>query len=690
VVINGDNTITYTPSLNYTGADSFTYTVTSGGVSETATVSVNVTAVNDAPTVEGVIADQTLAEDFASYTIDLNAAFADVETADGDLVYGVSGNTHINVSIASGIATITPTADWNGSETLTFSATDAGGLSVSQVVGFAVTAVADIADDAAVAVVEDTATIITVLGNDSFEGTPVVTATSSPANGAVVINGDNTITYTPSLNYTGADSFTYTVTSGGVSETATVSVNVTPVNDAPTIGGVDVGAVAEDTDPDLDTLLEASGALTISDPDAGESSFVAGTVTGSQGYLIIDAAGNWDYVADNTQAAIQQLDVGESINDVLTVTTADGTTHDITVTINGAEDAPIIGGITSALVTEDGTLTATGSLTITDADASDNPVGFPDEASTPGDNGYGEFQLIAGNWSYALNNAHAAVQALAAGTSLTDTHTFTASDGSTQVVSIVIAGAAEAVPPPVDAPPVPEPEPIERVAPPPETEDPVEPPAEADPAPESAPLAAATDPSIAEPESEDPPASALSSRFPEPLEPDEIFLEILNDSRPNDVPTVKQTAVVAKPTAETAQTFLQELKSFWKEDSTTTSIEMSEVHFSKEFWNGLDKMAQDLDESIETEDKKHQLSAEAAAGVGISLTAGFVSWAMRAGSMAASLLAAMPTWRHFDPMPVLAADDKKKQNPVSTNDVDEETREMEKNERIERLFSEEQ
>jgi hypothetical protein len=113
---------------------------------------------------------------------------------------------------------------------------------------------------------------------------------------------------------------------------------------------------------------------------------------------------------------------------------------------------------------------------------------------------------------------------------------------------------------------------------------------------------------------------------------------------------------------------------------------MSEVHFSKEFWNGLDKMAQDLDESIETEDKKHQLSAEAAAGVSISLTAGFVSWAMRAGSMAASMLAALPTWRHFDPMPVLSADEKKKQAPASTEEVDEETREMEKNERIERLF----
>ena len=52
--------------------------------------------------------------------------------------------------------------------------------------------------------------------------------------------------------------------------------------------------------------------------------------------------------------------------------------------------------------------------------------------------------LTAGAWTYTLNNAHAAVQALDAGESLTDIHTFTASDGSTQVVTITINGAEDA------------------------------------------------------------------------------------------------------------------------------------------------------------------------------------------------------------------------------------------------------
>ncbi|HCG8585488.1 TPA: tandem-95 repeat protein [Vibrio parahaemolyticus] len=191
-----------------------------------------VTRVNDVPTVENAIADQELAEDFASYTIDLNDAFKDSDSA---LNFSVSGNSNVLVSIENGIATISPTADWNGSETLTFTATDPSGESVSQTVNFTVTPVADIVADKAT-VVEDTPTIIKVLGNDTFEGKDKVVsldAENGPKNGTVIVNNDGTVTYTPDDNYVGKDTFTYVVTSGGVSESTTVTVNVTPVNDKP-------------------------------------------------------------------------------------------------------------------------------------------------------------------------------------------------------------------------------------------------------------------------------------------------------------------------------------------------------------------------------------------------------------------------------------------------------------------------
>ncbi|MCS0041307.1 tandem-95 repeat protein [Vibrio parahaemolyticus] len=206
----------------------------SDGVNPTAndSDSLIVNRVNDAPTVENAIADQVLSEDFASYTIDLNDAFKDSDSA---LNFSVSGNSNVLVSIENGIATISPTADWNGSETLTFTATDPSGESISQTVDFTVAPVVDIKADST-NVVEDTPTIINVLGNDTFEGADKVVsldAENSPKNGTVIVNNDGTVTYTPDDNYVGKDTFTYVVTSGGVSESTTVMVNVTPVNDKP-------------------------------------------------------------------------------------------------------------------------------------------------------------------------------------------------------------------------------------------------------------------------------------------------------------------------------------------------------------------------------------------------------------------------------------------------------------------------
>ncbi|MBM4955395.1 cadherin-like domain-containing protein, partial [Vibrio parahaemolyticus] len=89
--------------------------------------------------------------------------------SDSALNFSVSGNNSIQISIVNGVATITPTADWNGSKALTFTATDPSGESISQTVNFTVAPVADIVADKAT-VVEDTPTIIKVLGNDTFEG----------------------------------------------------------------------------------------------------------------------------------------------------------------------------------------------------------------------------------------------------------------------------------------------------------------------------------------------------------------------------------------------------------------------------------------------------------------------------------------------------------------------------------------
>ncbi|MDY8149782.1 tandem-95 repeat protein [Vibrio sp. PBL-C16] len=324
-----DGKLVFTPAENFHGDAEITYTVTDGSLTDQATVNVTVNAVNDTPVVESNIADQTLAEDFTPYSIDLNTAFSDVDNVDGELSFSVSGNSNIQVAIVNGIATFTPTADWNGSETLTFTATDPSGESVSQTVNFTVAPVADIVADKAT-VVEDTPTIIKVLGNDTFEGDDKVVSldtNNGPANGTVSVNPDGSITYTPNDNYHGTDSFTYIVTSGGVSESTTVNVDVTPVNDAPVANDdaattqedttVTIDVLPNDTDIDGDTLSIQSASV----PEA------QGTVEIVDGKLVFTPAENFHGDAE------------------ITYTVTDGALIDqatVNVTVNAVNDTPVV------------------------------------------------------------------------------------------------------------------------------------------------------------------------------------------------------------------------------------------------------------------------------------------------------------------------------------------------------------
>ncbi|MCA2414226.1 tandem-95 repeat protein [Vibrio chemaguriensis] len=324
-----DGKLVFTPAENFNGDTEITYTITDGALTDQATVNVTVNAVNDTPAVESNLADQTLAEDFTPYTIDLNTAFSDVDNVDGELTFSVSGNSNVNVSIENGIATISPTADWNGSETLTFTATDPSGESVSQTVNFTVSPVADIVADKAT-VVEDTPTIIKVLGNDTFEGDNKVVSldtNNGPANGTVSVNPDGSVTYTPNDNYHGTDSFTYFVTSGGVSESTTVNVDVTPVNDAPVAKDdtavtdedtpVTIDVLPNDTDIDGDTLSIQSASV----PEA------QGTVEIIDGKLVFTPAENF-----NDDAEITYTITDGSLTDQATVN----------VTVNAVNDTPVV------------------------------------------------------------------------------------------------------------------------------------------------------------------------------------------------------------------------------------------------------------------------------------------------------------------------------------------------------------
>ncbi|MDZ5120024.1 tandem-95 repeat protein, partial [Vibrio parahaemolyticus] len=398
----------------------------SDGVNPTASDSDSliVNRVNDAPTVENAIADQVLSEDFASYTIDLNDAFKDSDSA---LNFSVSGNSNVLVSIENGIATISPTADWNGSETLTFTATDPSGESISQTVNFTVAPVADIVADKAT-VVEDTPTIIKVLGNDTFEGDGKVVsldANNGPVNGSVSVNPDGSVTYTPNDNYHGIDSFTYIVTSGGVSESTTVNVDVTPENDAP-VAKDDTAITDEDTPVTIDVLpndTDADG-----DKLSVESASVPkeqGTVEVVNGKLVFTPAENFNGHAE------------------ITYTVTDGELTDeakVSVTVNPVNDAPTIKVDAVESITENAVSTDTvvATLTVRDTDTPEDQLTVSLENNS---NGY--FVLVGDEVKLtqagvdAVNNDELNLKDLTISASVSDGVNPTANDSDSLIVNRV-------------------------------------------------------------------------------------------------------------------------------------------------------------------------------------------------------------------------------------------------------------
>ncbi|MCP9694269.1 tandem-95 repeat protein, partial [Vibrio parahaemolyticus] len=422
-----DGKLVFTPAENFNGDAEITYTVTDGALTDQATVKVTVNAVNDTPVVESNIADQTLAEDFTPYTIDLNTAFSDVDNVDGELTFSVSGNSNIQVAIVNGIATITPTADWNGSETLTFTATDPSGESVSQPVNFTVAPVADIVADKAT-VVEDTSTVIKVLGNDTFEGDGKVVSldtNNGPANGTVSVNPDGSVTYTPNDNYQGTDSFTYIVTSGGVSESTTVSVDVTPVNDAP-VAKDDTAITDEDTPVTIDVLPNDNGIdgdkLSIQSASVPEAQ---GKVEIVDGKLVFTPAENFNGDAE------------------ITYTVTDGELTDaakVTVTVNPVNDAPTIKVDAVESITEDAVSTDTvvATLTVRDTDTPEDQLTVSLENNS---NGY--FVLVGNEVKLtqagvdSVNNDELNLKNLTISASVSDGVNPTANDSDSLIVNRV-------------------------------------------------------------------------------------------------------------------------------------------------------------------------------------------------------------------------------------------------------------
>ncbi|MGL1102467.1 VCBS domain-containing protein, partial [Vibrio vulnificus] len=196
-------------------------------------------------------------------------------------------------------------------------------------------------------------------------------------NGAWTYDLDNTNPKVQALGQGATATDTITVQStDGTPHKVTITVNGT--NDKAVIAGTDSGAVTEESQ------LQTSGTLTVTDVDTGEVHFSNTDVAGNLGTLHLTDSGAWTYVLDNTDPTVQALGKGSTATDTITVHSADGTPHQVTITVNGTNDKAVIAGTDSGVVTEESQLTTSGTLTITDIDTGEAHFSNTDVVGTLG------------------------------------------------------------------------------------------------------------------------------------------------------------------------------------------------------------------------------------------------------------------------------------------------------------------
>lgn len=367
--INSSGLLSLTPALNYNGLLTLDYSVKDvlGLLSNTATVTINVIAVNDAPvavndtliTAEDqatsanlLINDYDVDNTLAPTTVDLNLINPGVQTAN----ITAAGSWSVN---SVGLLTFTPAANYFGQATLNYSVKDASGL-VSNAAQIVV--VVSPVNDSPIAVnnsgltTEDNPINLNILTNDTdidnqIDSTSVdfdfITVgnqnTFTNSAGTWSVNAHGVLSFTPTLNFNGNATINYTVSDilGLTSNTALITISVTPMNDVP-IANDDSLTIDEDVygtinlltnDLDVDNAI-ATNTIDLNPAVTGIQNSYIGTngtfsVT-STGILTFNPAANFN---GSTSTTYTIKDISGGISNTAT----------IYLTVNPINDTPVVG-----------------------------------------------------------------------------------------------------------------------------------------------------------------------------------------------------------------------------------------------------------------------------------------------------------------------------------------------------------
>ena len=439
LTIDDNGHYTYSPQANYNGTDTITVKVTnSHGKSDTAVLTFNIEAVNDAPTVES-IETVTVSEDAVMVTGQVEANDVDansVLTYSADAVAGFTLNENGSYSFDAGNEAYQHLAQGE-TQTVTVPVTvaDEHGASVQTEISFVVTGTNDapvVADITAVSTTEDAAVVTGNITSTDVDDNATVTYRTTANIAGFVLNSDGSYSFNPAddayqaLAEGETQKLTIAVTATddqGATDSKDLVITVTGTNDAPTVESIETVTVAEDA-------AIVTGQVEANDVDANSVlTYSANAVAG----FTLNENGSYSFDAGNE--AYQHLAQGETQTVTVPVTVADehgaSVQTEVSFVVTGTNDAPVIADITAVSTIEDAAV-VTGNITSTDAD--DNAtVTYSTEENIAG------FTLNQ-DGSYSFNPADDAYQALAEGETQKLTIAVTATDdqGATDSKDLVI------------------------------------------------------------------------------------------------------------------------------------------------------------------------------------------------------------------------------------------------------------
>jgi VCBS repeat-containing protein len=342
LTLNSNGSFTYVPAANYNGSDSFTYAANDGSTnSNTATVSLTITAVNDAPV---AVNDSYNTQTDTALTVAAPGVLSNDTDVEGNTLTAsrLTNPSHGTLSFNSnGSFTYTPSTGYTGSDSFTYRANDGSANSNTATVTLTVaTAVnnAPVAANNSYTTSEDTMLTVAapgVLSNDTDADGDALTAAlvSSVAHGTLTLNANGSFTYIPAADYNGSDSFTYRANDGKTnSNTATVSLTITAVNDAP-VAVNDSYSVIQ-----AGILTIAAPGVLANDTDAEGSTLTATRMsTPAHGTLTFNSNGSFTYTPTYSYTGTDSFTYRVSDG------TANSNTATVVINVNGAVSGTTFG-----------------------------------------------------------------------------------------------------------------------------------------------------------------------------------------------------------------------------------------------------------------------------------------------------------------------------------------------------------